>query len=208
MEESGRLIVASLLAQHDQTDDDKDETDGLEADAEETEGVRELLVVVDLADALVVEIVVPVGAGGVDDAAEYDGPRNGAEGVHAELLETEANRVHVLVIDHTDGHLQVGQKGERVEQHEKEDARIGDDETHVAVVGRTKAVDEVGRGRRRRRIGGRHLGAVRVDVRVLVELAAAGQACRLEEHVVRVGQAHRLEYLHVAVAVRGQRIVG
>ena len=65
----------------------------------------------------------PVLAGQVDDGAEENGPWDGAERVHEELLEAESDRVHLARVYASDGALEIGQERERVEEHEQCDAR-------------------------------------------------------------------------------------
>ena len=64
------LLSCLFSLQNDQGRDDKNEADSLEANTEYAKAERELFIVVDLADALILHVSVPVSACGVDGSTE------------------------------------------------------------------------------------------------------------------------------------------
>ena len=109
---------------HRQRHGHQNEAHHLEAYAQRAEIAREHSVVVQLAHALPLRVRVPVAAAGVDERAEENRTRYGAQGVHEELLQAEADRVHFVWGDRGDEHFQVGEEQEGVEEHEQEDADV------------------------------------------------------------------------------------
>lgn len=154
------------------------------------------MIVVDFADALIVNVRVPVLASGVDDGAEQYGPGYGSERVHEKLLEAESDRVHFARVHTANGDFQIGQKGQRVEKHQQGDARKRYDESEGARLASAQAVGEIGVLV--------HLAALVVGVVFLLKVRATGQTRRLEEYILGVFETHRFEYFRVARTVRGR----